>query len=248
MSFPDHFSLSAEGYAAYRPDYPDALFAELARLSPATDLAWDCATGSGQAALGLARHFDRVIASDASTAQISHAVPHPRIKYRIASAESSGLADESVALITVAQAIHWFDLERFWAEAARVLRPGGVLAAWCYGAFVIEPAIDALLDTFYSETVGPYWPPERRMIESRYRGIAMPLEELPFPTLWMEKAMMLPTLAGYLGTWSSVQRYREALGHDPVAPLIEALRPLWGAGEPARVARWEIGMRVGRRR
>ena len=246
MSFQDHFSRTAASYAAYRPAYPPALFAELARLAPAHDVAWDCATGSGQAAIGLAQHFERVIATDASAAQIAAAVPHERVEYRVARAEASGLADRSVPLVTVAQALHWLDLAAFWHEVRRVLRSGGVVAAWCYGTLEMGPDIDPLLDEFYSATVGPYWPPERRHIESRYREIPFPFDEIAMPPMWMEHALTLPALAGYLGTWSAVQRYRDSNGRDPIAPLVARLAERWGAPDRARLARWELGLRVGR--
>lgn len=248
MTFQDHFSRTATGYAAFRPDYPDALFAGLARLAPTTDIAWDCATGSGQAARGLVVHVDRVIATDASAAQIAAARPHERVEYRVARADASGLADASVPLVTVAQALHWFECDAFWREARRVLRPGGVIAAWCYGTLQMEADIDPLLDEFYSTTVGPYWPPERHMIESRYRELEFPFEEIAFPPMWMERVFTLPALMGYLGTWSAVHRYRDAVGVDPLPELAAALGRVWGAPEHSRVARWELGIRVGRHR
>jgi SAM-dependent methyltransferase len=160
-TFKDHFSSASDRYAAYRPDYPAALFAWLAGLCAERELAWDCATGSGQAALGLAPHFRRVVATDASAEQVRHAAPHPLIDYRVAPAEASGLADHSVDLVTVAQAAHWFDLPRFYAEAARVLKPGGAIAVWGYGRMLLPGEMDGLFQRFYAKTVGPYWPPER---------------------------------------------------------------------------------------
>jgi len=177
-AFKDHFSSASDRYAAFRPDYPAALYAWLAGLSTARDTAWDCATGSGQAALGLAPHFRRVVASDASAEQIRHAGPHPGIEYRVAPAEASGLADRSVDLVTVAQAAHWFDLPRFYAEVARVLKPGGVLALWGYGRMVLPGDMDAPFRRFYGETVGPYWPPERALIDDAYRSLDFPFAEI----------------------------------------------------------------------
>ena len=172
MSFADHFSGVSAAYAAFRPRYPDALFDLLAAAAPAREAAWDCATGNGQAALGLARHFARVIATDASDAQIAYATPHPRITYRVAAADRSGLGDRSVDLVTVAQAAHWLDRPRFYAEARRVLRPAGVIALWSYWDFTIAPEIDPILRVFHKETVGPFWPLERKLTEDRYRTIA----------------------------------------------------------------------------
>ncbi len=160
-TFADHFSAASADYARYRPDYPDRLFAYLADRAPGRRRAWDCATGNGQAARGLARHFAEVIATDASAQQIASAPPHRRVSYRVAPAEDSGLPDESVELITVAQALHWFDRPRFWPEARRVLVPRGVIAVWCYDLLSIDAEVDAVVGRLYRDVVGPYWPPER---------------------------------------------------------------------------------------
>ncbi|HEY6050877.1 MAG TPA: class I SAM-dependent methyltransferase, partial [Thermoanaerobaculia bacterium] len=153
-SFHDHFSGHAADYARYRPDYPEALFSYLASLAPDHRLAWDCATGSGQAAAGLARHFDEVLATDASSRQIEQALPIPRVRYAVCPAESVALPDAGADLVAVAQALHWFDLGAFFAEVRRVLVPGGVLAVWCYGLLSIAPEIDSILNRFYRDVVG----------------------------------------------------------------------------------------------
>lgn len=245
MTFRDHFSSSSPDYAAFRPRYPEALFAFLAGHAPGSRLALDCATGSGQAALGLAEHFDRVVATDASRAQIESAAPHPRVTYRVAPAGSSGLADGSVDLVTVAQALHWLDRDAFYDEAFRVLRPGGLLAAWCYTNPAIDPAVDPLIQEFYATTVGSYWPPERALVENGYRGIPFPFEEIAAPHFAIEADLTLDHLAGYLRTWSATLRYAATRGTDPVAPLVDSLRPVWGDPGRSRRARWPIHLRAG---
>lgn len=161
--FTDHFGSVAGAYAHYRPTYPAPLFAWLAGMTPARQRAWDCATGTGQAAIGLAAHFTEVVATDASASQLAAARPHPGVHYRLAEAENSGLEADSLDLVTVAQAAHWFDRPRFFSEVERVLRPGGVLAVWSYGIPELEgEGPDALLQHFYADIVGPYWPPRRR--------------------------------------------------------------------------------------
>lgn len=203
--FNDHFTPVSTHYARFRPIYPEALFAWLATTVPARDLAWDCAAGSGQATLDLARHFTRVIATDASRAQIDAASPHPNVEYRVAPAEASGLSEATVDVITVAQALHWFDLDRFYAEVHRVLKPSGILAAWTYGVQTMDEArVDACVQTFYRETVGPCWPPERRYVENGYQTLPFPFREIPAPKFHMTATWTLPELLGYLRSLSLI--------------------------------------------
>jgi len=245
-TFRDHFSAAAPAYAAFRPRYPAALFTALARLAPGRALAWDCATGSGQAALGLAEHFERVLATDASASQIGAALPHPRVTYHQATADASGIATRSADLVTVAQALHWLDRDAFYREARRVLVPGGVVAVWCYALLEIEPAVNDVLDAFYRDAVGPYWPPERALTETGYRTIAFPFDEAPLPPLWMTAEWTLAELCGYVRTWSAVLRHDAATGRDAVAGLLGALEPLWGPADRTRTVRWPLAVRVGR--
>jgi SAM-dependent methyltransferase len=252
-TFKDHFSSASDRYAAYRPDYPAALFEWLAGLCPRSgtsaecDTAWDCATGSGQAALGLAPHFRRVVATDASAEQIRHAVAHPSIDYRVAQAEDCGLSDRSVDLVTAAQAAHWFDLPHFYAEVTRVLKPGGVVALWGYGRMVLPGQMDTPFRRFYAETVGPFWPPERALIDEAYRSLDFPFAEIAAPEFLIEVDWTLPRLMNYLSTWSAVKRYRDTQGHDPLPALLAELDPLWGDSSNTRqLLQWPLFMKVGR--
>jgi len=244
--FKDHFSSASNQYAAYRPDYPATLFAWLAAQCSEHTTAWDCATGNGQAALGLAQHFSRVIATDAPVEQIHHATPHPQITYRMTPAETSGLNDHSIDLVTVAQAAHWFDLPRFYAEAARVLKPGGVIALWGYGRMVLPGKMDAPFLHFYAETAGPYWPPERSLIDDAYRSLDFPFSGIQPPAFDIEVEWTLPRLMDYLSTWSAVKRYQSAHGHDPLPTLMAELEPLWGNPDMALNLQWPLFFRVGR--
>lgn len=247
--FSDHFASVAADYASFRPTYPAALFAWLASMAPGRALAWDCAAGSGQASRDLATHFERVIATDASATQIAAAVPHPRVEYRVTPAEASGLPNAAVDLITVAQALHWFDLDRFYTEARRVLKPGGALAVWTYGVLAVAgEAVDALVQRFYRETVGPYWPPERQHVESGYRTLPFPFLELEPPAFNMEASWTLPELLGYFRSWSATARYIAERGHDPVAALAAELALVWGSSQHRRRVTWPLALRVGRTR
>lgn len=248
MDFKDHFSVQAQDYALFRPDYPPELFANLAAALPADQrrLAWDCATGNGQAAVGLAPYFERIVASDASAKQIESARPLQNVEYHVFPAEAPGLADASVDLITVAQALHWFDLEKFYAAVRRVARPGGVLAVWGYGIQSVGADLDPMLLRFYHETVGPYWPPERAHIENEYADLPFPFPTVSVSAPPLMRPMNRAQFLGYLGTWSAVQRYREDRGRDPREEIARELSQRWGDAERERPVTWRFFVRAGR--
>lgn len=244
--WPDHFSAGAERYARHRPRYPEALFDRIAGEAPARGIAWDCGTGNGQAALALASRFRRVVATDASAHQLRNAPRGGTIHYVAATAEAIPLAAASVDLVTVAQAAHWFALDAFYDEVRRVCRPGGLVAMWTYGLCRVCPEVDERIAWFYREVVGSYWPPQRAWVDGAYRDLPFPFEPVRIAPPDIERDWTLEELAGYVGTWSAVKRYREARGDDPVAALLlPALRPAWPAGESRRVT-WPLGLRAGR--
>jgi SAM-dependent methyltransferase len=247
LPFADHFSVIASAYAAARPGYPPALFAWLAGLAPARRRAWDCAAGNGQAAIPLAEHFAEVVATDASRAQIARTPPHPRVRPYAAAAEASALRDASADLVTVAQALHWLPRPAVWIEVRRVLVPGGVLAAWCYGIQRIagDAEVDRLVARFYHDVVGPYWAPERRLVETGYRELEFPFDELHPARFGMRCDWRLAEFLAYLRTWSATQRFLVERGVDPVLELEAELAPRWGAG--VRGVEWPLSLRVGRR-
>ncbi len=250
MTFKDHFSGHTAAYAAHRPDrYPDDLFDFLAREAPGCGLAWDCATGNGQAARPLAERFAVVVATDASAQQVSHFPPHPRIEVRRAAAEASGLAGGSVDLVTVAQAIHWFDFDRFYAEVRRVLRPDGVIAVWSYNLLRADLAIDRVLDHLAEERVFSYWPPDRHWISEEYRTLPFPFPELEAPPFTMTVEWTLDQLLAYVSTWSSIVRCKRETGIDALAEVEPDLEAAWGGPQerkrPRRLS-WPLHLRVGR--
>jgi SAM-dependent methyltransferase len=247
MSFKDHFSRLAAGYSEFRPSYPPALFEFLAQTCRERHKAWDCACGTGQATLALAEQFDAVIATDASPQQVAAAPARPNVTYRVARAEDSGIESNSVDLVTVAQSLHWFDLDSFYREVQRVLKPSAVLAVWTYGVLHVQGSdIDPLFQEFYHDIVGPYWPPERRLVEDGYRGLAFPFAEIAAPTFNMEVRWDRAQLLGYLRTWSATSRYVDAQGVDPVAALEERLEPAWADVQSERTVTWPLAVRVGR--
>ena len=245
MAFKDHFSHLAADYHQFRPRYPPELGAWLAGAAPGPGVALDLATGNGQAAVALAGHFARVIASDASASQLAHARPHPRVSYLRHPAECLPVRSGSIDVVAVAQAAHWFDLERFYPEARRVLKPSGLVALWTYDTFRIDDPVDRLVDAFYSGVVGRYWPPERRHVEQGYRTLPFPFAELPAPAFVLATEWTLAQLVGYLSTWSAVDRYRAATGADPLPRLTADLASVWPQDAPRRV-HWPLHLRIGR--
>jgi SAM-dependent methyltransferase len=245
--FSDHFGSVSSSYAKFRPTYPADLFDWLVAIVPGHAAAWDCACGSGQASVDLAARFGRVIATDASAGQIESAVPHARVEYRVASAEKPGLPDASVDLVTVAQALHWFDIAVFFAEVRRVTKRGGALAVWTYGVPRLgDPKCDELAQTFYSVTVGPYWPPERAIVEAGYRTLPFPFDEIVPPAFAMTAEWEMAQLLGYLASWSATARYVAAHGKNPVREFAEVLGSAWGDPEVPRTISWPLTLRAGR--
>src|SRR5436305_157555 len=244
MTFKDHFSKQAADYAKFRPRYPRELFEYLGSVAPSRALAWDCATGNGQAAVELAKVFDRVIATDASEKQIANAGLHERVEYRMASAEESGLESGTIDLIMVAQALHWFDLGSFYAEVRRVLKNNGVFAASAYNLLHVEPAIDEIVNRYYYEVVGPFWPPERKLVE-QFSDLPFPFQEIDPPEFEMTAQWNLDHLLGYLQTWSSTQRFIAANKRDPLEAIADDLRAAWGDPGQMRKVVWPLILRVG---
>lgn len=242
----DHFTPVAGQYAAFRPSYPDELFDWLAAISPQREMAWDCGAGNGQATVALAARFKHVLGTDISAAQLAAAPALPNVEYRVAPAESSGLPDGSVDLVTVAQAMHWFDLPKFHAELRRVLKPQGMLAAWGYNRLLLpHPALQESVDRFYEEKIGAYWPAERVHVENGYRDLDFPFSRIDAPPFSLHKEWSREQLLGYLRSWSAVGRFKAANGYDPVDALAEEISPFWPEGLAMRVE-WPLFMHAGR--
>lgn len=249
MKFKDHFSERAALYAAYRPLYPAELFEFLASLPARHRLALDCGTGNGQAALGLAAHFDRVIATDPSAGQLNNAPQRDKIEYRVAPAEASGLPARSVDLVTAAQALHWFDSRSFFQEAARVLVADGAIALWGYGDPILDtPALAETMHAFNRGTLEQYWHPERKLLLDGYRDVPFPFDEVSAPELELQMQWNLGEFAGYLRTWSATARFLAERGIDPVIEAEKSLATQWGDPEVTRVIRWPLYLRAGRMR
>jgi ubiquinone/menaquinone biosynthesis C-methylase UbiE len=245
MTFKDHFSSIAASYADFRPVYQPALADLLAERTPKHDLALDCGCGSGQLSLLLAEHFKKVIATDASAAQVAAATQHPKVTYKVAPAEDSGLPDQCADLVVAAQAAHWFDLPRFWREVDRVAKPGALAALVGYGLMSVDQAVDAIIVPYHNETLKPYWPAERWLVVAGYDHVKLPYKEVAAPPLAMTADWSLDQLVGYLTTWSGLKAAERA-GQNLLPAVAERLAAVWGDPTSPRTVRWPLFLRLGR--
>jgi SAM-dependent methyltransferase len=243
----DNFSKQADQYARYRPHYPPELYDFLYAHTSSFHCAWDCGTGNGQVAAQLAKRFDKVHATDISETQLQHATRLPNIEYHLCRAEKTTIPDNSINLITVGQAFHWFDAAAFYKEVRRVAAADAVLALWLYDLLQTGSGkVNELLHTFYNHTLGGYWDPERKLIDEHYAHISFPFEEIPAPEFYMEYNWLLEDVVLYLNTWSAVQRYIRQQGQNPVDALRRSLAEAWGTPEVRRMVRFPVFMRVGK--
>lgn len=246
MNFKDHFSGHSDLYLKARPHYPEALFAWVVDEAPSRTCVWDAGCGNGQASVALAKHFQRVIATDPSEQQIGNAVADPRVEYRNEAAEHTSIAGHSVDAVTVAQALHWFDLPAFIAEVRRVTKPGALFAAWCYAAFRVTPEVDAVVAHLYDDILGEYWSPERRLVDEGYASLDIPFTPIHAPAFEMRSDWNAEQWLAYLRSWSAAQKYTHATGQDAVATIANELIAAWGDAEQVKPVRWNLAIRAGR--
>ncbi|SDE41925.1 Methyltransferase domain-containing protein [Massilia sp. PDC64] len=240
------FEQGGQAYARFRPEYPPELGAYLASVAADDRLAVDVGCGNGQLTQLLAPHFERVIGLDPSADQIAHAVPNARIHYECAPAERLPVPDASASLVTAAQAAHWFDLPAFYREVRRIAVPGAVVALVSYGVLNLEPALDRRFQAFYRDEIGPYWPPERKLVDTGYATIAFPFEEFAPPSLAIRLEWDLSGFIGYVLTWSATRSAREAGKDALLLAFFDDLAALWGGPDVRRPVSWPINMRIGR--
>lgn len=243
-AFKDHFSDKSGEYSRFRPSYPAELFSFISSVCKGHDLAWDCATGSGQAAVELSKYFHSVIATDASRAQIEHAQSRSNISYRTEAAEKTSIDTGTVDVVTVAQALHWLDLDAFEIELERVLKPGGIVAVWSYSLLEMSPAIDKLVNYLYGCVLDEYWPEERRMVENAYRDVGFSFREIETPGFKMTAEWKLDDLIGYLKTWSAVKKYEKEKRINPVDDIAGRLEQAWGEKSHSRKVSWPLSERA----
>jgi ubiquinone/menaquinone biosynthesis C-methylase UbiE len=241
----DNFSTQSEQYVKFRPTYPDELYQFLLPLVKTKDAAWDCGTGNGQVAQELSKHFKKVYATDISEKQIKNAIQRENIFYKVESAERTSFPDKSFDLITVAQAIHWFDFGAFYKEVERTIKPNGVLAVIGYGLLSIDEDTDKIINRFYHEIVGPYWDKERKYVDEYYRTVPFPFKEIEPPKLYNIYEWNIEHLIGYVETWSAVQHYIKVNNQNPVDLVFKDLQQTWGINT-AKTVKFPILLRIGK--
>ncbi len=245
MTFEDHFSRQSEIYLQARPTYPDELFQYLKSISPSDQLCWDCATGNGQAAISLYKHFKKVIATDASEKQIQHAISKDNIEYRVAAAEKSGLENNSVDLITVATAAHWFKHDLFYTEAKRVAKQEGILAVWTYSEAKISDEIDNLMEWFMYDFLHDYWPDGRWYVRHKYETLPFPFKQIQTPEFICHMDWNKHQWLNYVQSWSSYNNYIRREKNEPLGVLLPKLNLLWNDSEIKSVT-WKLHLKCAR--
>jgi len=243
--FKDNFSKQSKFYSKFRPTYPIELFEFLQTLTPEHRLAWDCGTGNGQSAIQLARFYEKVFATDPSEEQIKNAFHDPKVTYRVEKAENPSLNDRSVDLITVAQAVHWFDFDGFYAQVKRVLKPNGIIAVWAYGIPSVTSKIDELINDYHDNVIGEFWLPENRLIDEDYSTIPFPFKIIEAPEFWIYKSLDRDELLGHFRSWSATQKYIDKNGTDPVVELEKAFKEVWVNGTDKKEVAWKLILKTG---
>jgi len=245
--FIDNFSTQSKEYSFSRPTYPESLFEFLSTVTPQKNLAWDCATGNGQAAIGLSKYFKKVIASDASKNQIRHGFQRENIDYKLFPAENAELDNDSVDIVTVAQALHWFDFDKFYCNVKRVGKKDGIIAVWSYDMHKINPQIDKVTDRLDvdGEILGSYWDKETKYVKEKYKTIVFPFREISAPAFKTTLYWNLHQLWDYMKTWSSVKKYYSENKRDPLDLVKPEVKTLWGNVLDKKEVTWNINIRAG---
>jgi len=242
----DNFSKQSDSYLKFRPTYPSSLFEYLSSLTNEHNMAWDCGTGNGQSAVDLTKFYQRVYATDLSEQQIKNAIHNPQIIYKVEKAEQTGLEDHSVDLITISQALHWFEFDKFYPEAKRVLKNNGIIAAWAYNLPSISAEIDGIIKHFHDKIVDDFWQFENKLIDKEYSTLPFPFNVLSTPTFSMSRELTLDETMGLIRSWSAVQKFIDSKGSNPLELIKEKLAEAWEKPEQKRTATWKLILKVGR--
>jgi ubiquinone/menaquinone biosynthesis C-methylase UbiE len=244
LNMKDNFSKQSDTYAKYRPVYPQELFDCITGFVPSKKLVWDCGTGNGQTAAVLCKYFEKVYATDISKNQIDNAVQAANIIYALEPAEQTSLEDNSVDLVTVSQALHWFDFEKFYGEVKRVSKKKGIIAAWTYNLLQIDPITDKIIHHYHFDTLETYWDKERAHVNDNYANIPFPFDPIVTPHFSIKVKWNVEDLEGYLNTWSALQKFISLNNFNPVDGLIEKIKENWPS-EEIRPVEFPLTIKIG---
>ena len=245
-TFIDNFSKQADSYQKFRPSYPSELFEFLSSLTSEHQLSWDCGTGNGQSANSLTNYYEKIFATDPSAQQIDNAKLHKQITYKAETAENTSLENKTVDLITVAQAVHWFEFDNFYSEVKRVLKQNGIIAVWAYGLPTINNSVDEIIKHFHDNIVGEFWQAQNRLIEKEYKTIPFPFEQISTPNFYIKKELTFFDILGLLKSWSATQKYIDKHHQNPIDLIENELLEIWGEKEIEKSATWKLILMVGR--
>lgn len=240
----DNFSTQSDKYAKYRPTYPSDLFDFINSTVQNKQNAWDCGTGNGQIAYELAKTFDNVFATDISQSQVGNALQAYNISYSVQPAEKTNFNNDLFDLIVVAQAIHWFDFDQFYAEVKRTAKVNAFLCVVGYGRLEISEQIDSVIADFYDNVIGRYWDKERRFIDESYKTIPFPFNEIRSPNFVNTQQWTLEHLIGYLNTWSAVKHFIKQNNYNPIDKLQSDISQHWG-NEQTKLVNFPLLLRIG---
>jgi len=240
----DNFSTQADVYAKYRPQYPDVLFEYIMSFVKNNNLAWDCGTGNGQTAKVLSKYFDKVYATDISSKQIEHAAKKSNIHYTVEPAEKTTIENNRVDLVTVSQALHWFNFEKFYAEVKRVSKPTALIAVWTYSLLQTDPVTDKLIHNYHFKTLEKYWDEERKYVDDEYKTIPFPFKKIETPEFFIEVNWNTEHLEGYFNTWSALQKFIKTNNHNPVPELMKEIKLNWPTSEYRKII-FPVHLKIG---
>ncbi|KAL5994666.1 hypothetical protein ACLOJK_024719 [Asimina triloba] len=258
----DLFNRQAKQYAEGRPSYPLELFQFIASKTPEHELAWDVGTGNGQAAVSLAGFYKNVVGTDTSAEQLSFAEKLPNVRYQqttpaltVDELKAKVGPHQTVDLVTVAQAFHWFDRPTFYQHVKWLSkRPNGVLAVWCYTLPRINDSIDAIIDRVYAE-LEPFWAAPRKMVDDEYRSFEFPFEPVegtehtgPFE-FEAKQSMDLDAYLTYIQSWSAYQIARQKGIEHLTEEVVEDFKRAWGGEDEKhsiKVAKFPVFLRIGK--
>lgn len=206
-------------YSKFRPTYPKALLdiltGYLVRSGSDQDTVVDIGCGSGQSTFYLQDSFKHCIGVDISKAQVQEAQKKceemhcKNVEFRVGNGMDLPMETASANAVTIAQAWHWMaNLEKFYSECKRILKPHGCLAVYGYGNVHLKNELcNQLVRDFYKNTLTGCWHKERCHIDNEYAEVDLPFSNVERHDIEMPKTYTVEDFIGYVSTWSGYEKY-----------------------------------------